>query len=166
MEENFQVKKEGIITSLEGVFAAIESERKTAYQEGALMGVRKYLATEYKGRMFKIFDEVKDPYSNQKPVGEIELSEGVYIGGDLYIVPMQVYKTGNPALLKVVFMVAGGCNSLFYSQELQNSIAEITGNNIRTSLMSINDKKLYYHSGASDCDGVYDLTPQPHRLAE
>jgi hypothetical protein len=141
----------------------VEREKESAYHKGAQMAVRKYPATEYKGRMFKVYQEIKDPYENQKPVGEIELSEGIYIGGDLYIVPMQVFATSNPALLKVVFMVAGGCDSLWHSVALQSDFAEITDNNIRTSFMTT-DRKLYYHSGASDCEGVYDLTPQPWRL--
>ncbi len=157
--------KDEIIAQLEAKLAAAEQEKKAAYHEGAKMGIRRYPATEYKGRMFKIYSEVKDPYENQKPAGEIELSEGVYIGGDLYIVPMQVFTTDNPTLLKVVFLVAGGCNSLFYSTALQSDFAEITDNNIRTSLMTL-DKKLYYHNGAIDCEGVYDLTPQPWRLEE
>jgi hypothetical protein len=157
--------KDEIIAQLEAKLAAAEQEKETAYRKGAQAAVRKYPATEYKGRVFKIFNEIKDPYENQKSAGEIELSEGVYMGGDLYIVPMQVFKTDNPALLKVVFMVAGGCNTLPSCTALQSDFAEITDNNIRTALMT-KDRKLYYHSGAIDCEGIYDLTPQPQRLEE
>ena len=157
--------KDEIIAELKAKLAAAEQEKEAAYREGAKMAVRKYPATEYKGRVFKIFDEIKDPYSNQKPAGEIELSEGVYIGGDLYIVPMQVFKTDNPALLKVVFIIAGGCNTLPSCAALQSDFAEITDNNIRASVMT-QDKKLYYHDGAIDSDGIYDMTPQPQRLEE
>ncbi|MDD2269232.1 MAG: hypothetical protein PHY15_06750 [Eubacteriales bacterium] len=157
------MSKDQIIADLIEKLETAEKEKEEAYHKGAMMAVRRYPATEYKGRMFKIYKEVKDPYENQKPEGEIELSEGVYIGGDLYIVPMQVFKTDNPALLKVVFIVAGGCNSLFYSNALQSDFAEITDNNIRTSFMTF-DRKLYYHNGACDCEGIYDLTPQQWRL--
>lgn len=155
--------KDQIIKELEEKLAKALAEKEEAYCEGVKRAVKWYPATEYKGREFKIYKEVKDPYENQKSEGEIELSEGVYIGGDLYIVPMQVYKTDNPALLKVVFMVAGGGCSMMYSPALESSFAEIGDNNIRTALMT-QDKKLYYHSGAGDCEGIYDLTPQPWRL--
>lgn len=157
--------KDEIIAQLKAELAAAEQEKEAAYRKGAQAAVRKYPATEYKGRMFKIFNEVKDPYENQKPAGEIELSEGVYIGGDLYIVPMQVFKTDNPALLKVVFMVAGGCNTLPSCTALQSDFAEIADNNIRTSIMTM-DRKLFYDSGASDDEGFYDLTPRPQMLEE
>lgn len=150
---------------LEAKLAEAKKEKEEAFMDGAKRAVRWYPATEYKGRMFKIFKEVKDPYFNQKQVGDIELSEGVYIGGDLYIVPMQVYETDNPALLKVVFLVAGGGCSMMYSPALESTFAEITENNIRTALMTL-DRKLYYHSGAIDCDGIYDLAPQSWRLGE
>ncbi len=157
--------KDEIISDLEAKLANAEKEKIAAYYEGAKQSIRKYPATEYKGRVFKIYKEINDPYENQKTVGEIELTEGVYVGGDLYIVPMQVYTTDNPALLKVVYMIAGGCNSLFYSPALQSDFAEITDNNIRTSLMTM-DRKLYHNSGSYECNGICDLTPQPLRIED
>lgn len=153
--------KDEIIRDLEAKLAAANEKANAAYQEGAEAGIGKYLATEYKSRKFKIYKEVWDPYSNQDHEGEIELSEGVYMGGDLYIVPMQVYATNNPSLLKVVFLVAEGCNSLLHWMAIDESdVAQITENNIRTALMT-RDRQLYYCSGSSDCKGVFDLTPPP-----
>jgi hypothetical protein len=122
--------------------------------------VGRVIATEYKGRVFHIHREAANPYEDLTPTGEIELSECVHIGGDLYAVPLQVYATENPALLKVVLIV-GYCDA--YSPILESTFAEITGHNIRTAYMTP-DKKLYYHSGASDCEGIYDMAPQDWRL--
>lgn len=155
--------REGIIAQYEARIAAIEAasvaEKKNQYCEGAKASVQWYPAIEYKGRKFKIFREENDPYPNQKPADEIELSGAEYIGGDLYIVPMQVYETENPALLRLVFLVA----DLSYSPAIETTFAEITENNIRTAFMT-RDKKVFYHTGAMDCSGTYDLTPQPQRL--
>jgi len=157
--------REEIIAQYEAKLTVAEEEKQAAVREAAKANARRYPATEYKGHVFNIYKEVKDVYSNQKSDGTIELSEGVYMGGDLYIIPMQVFRTENPALLKVVFLVATGGCGMWYSNALESSFAEITGNNIRTALMTL-DKKLYYHSGAADCEGIYDLTPQEWRLEE
>jgi hypothetical protein len=157
--------REELIEQYEAKLADAEKEKQAEICKAAKSNVRRYPATEYKGRVFQIYKEVKDVYDNQKPDGEIELSEGVYMGGDLYIVPMQVFRTDNPALLKVVFIVSTGGCSMWYSGALESSFAEITGNNIRTALMSL-DRKLYYHSGAGDCEGTYDLTPEEWRLEQ
>ena len=94
---------------------------------------------------------------------EIELAGASYIGGDLYIVPMQVYRSENPALLKVVFLVS----DLMHTERLGGTFAEIQENNIRTAYMTL-DRKLFYHSGAGDAgSGEWDLTPvTPERWAE
>ena len=137
-------------------------------------GVCRYLATEHKGRLFSIYNEVRDPYPNQVKKAPahmnvssdtIELSEATYMGGGLYIIPMQIYWTETPALLKVVFIIGNGDgeSGMLYSPELGDTFAAITENNIRTAYMTF-DKKLFYHSGAFDCKGVYDLSPQEWRF--
>jgi len=153
------------VIEFESKLAAAKEAKKAEMREVAKNSVRLYPATEYKGRVFKIYKELKDPYDSQKADGEIELSEGVYIGGDLYIIPMQVYRTENPALLKVVFLVGTGGCGLWYSNLLEGTFADITGNNIRVAYMTL-DRKLYYHSGASDCSGIYELVPEEWRLKD
>ena len=135
---------------------------------------RKVVASEYKGRTFNIFEEIRDPYPAQWPgssdrtgiyygerlADEIELVEAMYIGGDLYIVPLQVYRSENPALLKVVFLVS----DIGYSERLGGTYAEIWQNNIRTAYMTL-DRVLYYHSGAGDAGGgEWDMKPDPDKV--
>jgi hypothetical protein len=169
--------REEIIAHYEKRIAAAEKEAEAEKSKIARDNASRFMATEYKGRVFPIYEEIKDPYSNQKPgsshrgglwygkelENEIELAGASYIGGDLYVIPMQVYRSENPALLKVVFLVA----DLSYTERLGGTFAEITGNNIRTAYMTL-DKKLFYHSGAGDAgSGEWDLTPvTPERWAE
>ena len=164
--------KDEIIESLEARLA--EAVAKSENSEAMEASVCRYIATEYQKRVFDIYDEVRDPYPNQirkapahmNTVSDaIELSEATYMGGDLYIIPMQVYWTNNPSLLKVVFLLGSGDSGMDYSTTLESTYAEITGNNIRTAYMTL-DKKLYYYSGAYDCKGVYDLTPQDWRFRD
>ena len=166
--------KDDIISSLKEKLSVAESEKEKAIQKVTEASVCRYTATEYQGRVFNIYNESKDPYPNQARQAPahiniesdvIELSEATYMGGDLYIIPMQVYWTETPALLKVVFLIGCGGSGLFYSPALGNTFAEITNNNIRTAYMTF-DKKLYYHSGACDCKGVYDLSPQEWRFRD
>ena len=134
-------------------------------------------ATEYKGRVFAIQNESPDPYPNSEPknpyryngkdkIDTIELAEATYMGGDLYIVPLQVYWTDNPAMLKVVFLVeCGGCG-MWYSDAIGGSFAKITQNNIRTAYMT-HDRKLQYWSGAGDDgSGIWDLAPVEWRYKQ
>jgi hypothetical protein len=151
--------REEIISQYEAKLSALENDKEAALSKAEKENTRRYLVTEYKGRMFSIYKEDFDPYVNQKPIGEIELNEAVYVGGDLYIMPMQVYETENPALLKVVYLVGG----LWFTERLNSHFADIAGNNIRTGCMT-RDRKLYHHTGASDDDGICDLMPQPRRL--
>ena len=161
--------REEVITQYEERLVAVTKALEEEKREVARDNTNRFMATEYRGRIFNIYEEIKDPHSTQKPgsnnrcglwygkelENQIELAGASYIGGDLYIIPMQVYRSENPALLKVVFLVA----DLFYTTHLDCTFAEIGGNNIRTAYMTL-DKKLYYHSGAGDAgSGEWDLTP-------
>ena len=161
--------REEIIAQYEDRLAAAVKAAEAEKSKIARRNTYRFMATEYKGRVFNIYEEIKDPHCTQKPgsssrVGlwygkaledEIELAGASYIGGDLYIIPMQVYRSENPALLKVVFLVA----DLSYTDLLGGTFAEIGENNIRTAYMTL-DKILYYHSGAGDAgSGEWDLTP-------
>ena len=95
-----------------------------------------YPAEEFKSREFDIYDDIPDPYDNTKSVGKISLEQAVYCGGDLYIVPMQVFKTENPLLLKVVFLIS----DLYWIEKGETSMAEINGCNIRISDMTYDGK--------------------------
>jgi len=126
-------------------------------------GTRYYPASECVGRVFNIYSETSDPRNVQAPVGQIELSQAEQIGVDLFIVPMQVYETSCPALLRVVFMLAEGCGSLPHSQALGCTVAEYGENNIRTAMMT-RKKKLYYPTNGYDSPaiispGIIDLSP-------
>ena len=161
--------REEIIAQYEERLAAAVELTEAEKSKIAQRNAHRFIATEYKGRVFNIYEEIKDPHSTQKPgssgrVGlwygkalddEIELAGASYIGGDLYIIPMQVYRSENPALLKVVFLVA----DLYHTDLLGGTFAEIGENNIRTAYMTL-DKILYYHSGAGDAgSGEWNLTP-------
>ncbi|MDR1399421.1 MAG: hypothetical protein LBJ41_05825 [Treponema sp.] len=113
---------------------------------------RDFPAKEYKARRFKIFKETIAPYKTQEPLGEIELVEAVYVGGELYVVPMQVYQTENPGLLKVVFLLS----DLSFQHNI--SFADINNNNIRSEMMTL-DRRLFYYIGS--VDGYVDMSPVP-----
>lgn len=101
-------------------------------------------------RLFGIFPETPTPYNNTAPVGSIKLNGATYCGGDLHIIPMQVFATDTPDILKVAILVAdvcwddGGC------------FAEINGCNIRTTEMTT-DGQIRWDTGAIDCPKVYDI---------
>lgn len=105
-------------------------------------------AEEGKTSIFNIFRESGSPYSSDKAQESIELEQAKYIGGDLYVIPMQVYKTENPLLLKVIYLVA----DLWWTPEGE-SRAEITGNNIRVGEMTTDGKLLHKTPGERDLDG-------------
>ena len=161
--------REEIIAQYEKRLAVAYNVSDEEKSKLARSNTSRFMATEYKGRVFNIYEEIKDPHSTQKPgssnrcglwygktlENEIELAGASYIGGDLYIIPMQVYRSENPALLKVVFLVA----NLYSTNLLDGTFADIGENNIRTAYMTL-DKILYYHSGAGDAgSGEWDLTP-------
>lgn len=106
----------------------------------------RFYATEYAGRVFDIFEEISDPYDNDKAVGQIELHEAKYIGGELYMIPMQIYQAENPLFLKAVCLIS----ELF--EDETGSYTEIRGNNIRTVEIT--------------CDGIARYDDNGHRSPE
>ena len=101
-------------------------------------------------RTFNIFPETPTPYGNTTPVGSIDLNGATYCGGDLHIIPMQVFTTEDPQMLKVVILIAD------LGWDDTGCFAEINGCNIRTTEMTT-DGQIRWDTGASDCPKVYDI---------
>ncbi len=109
-------------------------------------------AAEGKHRIFGIFRNSDSPCENDSPTGSIELKQAEYIGGDLYVIPLQVYETDNPVALKLVYLVS----DLYYRGE--KNFAELRENNIRAGKLTRDGKLIHWHRNSRDInDREYDL---------
>lgn len=115
-----------------------------------------YPAVEYRAATFEIFSDDKDPYDNDKALGTIELAEATYIGGDLYMIPLQIFKTAHPLLLKAVVLISD-----LHGNDA-HSYGVIRGNNIRTVELSACGFARYDEDGHRTPE-VWDLRPAPNR---
>lgn len=116
-------------------------------------------AVEYRAETFEIYKEDGDPYSNDKSDGTIELAEASYIGGDLYMIPLQIFKTSHPLLLKAVVLISDLYGSGF------DTYGMIRGNNIRTVELSVCGFARYDDNGRRSPE-TWDLRPAPNRVYE
>ena len=116
-----------------------------------------YPAVEYRGATFDIYSDNKDPYDNDKAIGTIELAEATYIGGDLYMIPMQIFKTEHPLLLKAIVLISD-----LYGNDT-HSYGMIRGNNIRSVELSVCGFARYDEDGRRSPE-AWDLRPAPDRV--
>jgi hypothetical protein len=112
-------------------------------------------AEEGKAKEFGIFKETSDPYDNDKASGKITLTEATYIGGELYMIPLQIYETSHPLLLKAVCLIT----ILIDDRIKGGTYGVIQGNNIRTVEITCDGTARYDDNGHRS-PAVWSLVPE------
>lgn len=73
-------------------------------QEHIELETRLYIHPK-QSRYFDVYEEVPIPYQYQESCAKIELCEVIALGYDYVMVPLQVYKTGDSSLYKLIALI-------------------------------------------------------------